>query len=349
MARGALPDSHPPHLGMPGMHGTVAAVTALQKADLLVTPRRPLRRPRHRPAVQLRRRTPRSIHADIDPAEIGKNRIADVPIVGDCQGGPRRPRRRRPAASTRPARAGDYAAWWRAGWTLARHLPARLRRAADGGLARPAARHRAASARSSGPESIYVAGVGQHQMWAAQFIQYERPNTWLNSGGLGTMGYAVPAAMGAKVGRAGPHRLGDRRRRLLPDDQPGAGHLRHQRHPDQGRDHQQLQPRHGPAVADAVLRRALLQHRPAHRSSARRVPDFVKLADAYGCVGLRCERPEDVDATIAQGHGDQRRPGRRRLRRAPRRDGVADGAGRASATTRSRSPAASAPVWDREE
>ena len=85
MARGAFPDSHPQHLGMPGMHGTVAAVGALQKADLLIAPRRPLRRPGHRPAVDASPRSAKVIHADIDPAEISKNRHADVPIVGDAR------------------------------------------------------------------------------------------------------------------------------------------------------------------------------------------------------------------------------------------------------------------------
>ena len=120
----------------------------------------------------------------------------------------------------------------------------------------------------AGPDAIYIAGVGQHQMWAAHFVGYEHPNTWINSGGLGTMGFAVPAAMGAQVGCPDSDGLGDRRRRLLPDDQPGARHLRDQGHPDQGRDHQQRVARHGPPVADAVLQRALLQHRPAPTSGS---------------------------------------------------------------------------------
>ena len=142
----------------------------------------------------------------------------------------------------------------------------------------------------AGPEAIYVAGVGQHQMWAAQFVEYERPNTWINSGGLGTMGFAVPAAMGAKVGRARPHGLGDRRRRLLPDDQPGARHLRINDIPIKVAIINNAVARHGAPVADAVLQRALLQHRPAHHGRPR-IPDFVKLAEAYGCVGLRVRAP----------------------------------------------------------
>jgi acetolactate synthase-1/2/3 large subunit len=111
--------------------------------------------------------------------------------------------------------------------------------------------------RIAGSDAVYVAGVGQHQMWAAQFISYEKPGTWINSGGLGTMGFSVPAAMGAKVGRPEATRLVDRRRRLLPDDEPGARHLRLGGHPDQGGRDQQWQPGHGPAVADALLRGAL--------------------------------------------------------------------------------------------
>ena len=158
----------------------------------------------------------------------------------------------------------------------------------------------------AGPDAIYTAGVGQHQMWAAQFIPYEKPRTWLNSGGLGTMGYAVPAAMGAKMARPDTHGVGHRRRRLLPDDQPGAGHLRHRGHPDQGRRDQQRQPRHGPAVADPVLRRALLQtDLGTHK---HRIPDFVLLAEAMGCVGLRCESKEDVDEVIEQAMAINDRP-----------------------------------------
>ena len=117
--------------------------------------------------------------------------------------------------------------------------------------------------RIAGPDAVYVAGVGQHQMWAAQFISYEKPRTWLNSGGLGTMGYAIPAAMGAKMARRTPS-VGHRRRRLLPDDQPGTGHLCRGRRADQGRVDQQRQSGHGAPMADAVLRRALQQYGSGH-------------------------------------------------------------------------------------
>ncbi len=197
MARGAFPDSHPQHLGMPGMHGTVAAVGALQRSDLLITLGA---RFDDRVTGKLSTFAPEAavIHADIDPAEISKNRIADVPIVGDAKeviteliGALE--------AEFAAGRRGDYAAWWdtvsrwRSTYPLGYDLPH------DGTLSPQYVIERIGLI--SGPEAIYAAGVGQHQMWAAQFVHYENPRTWLNSGGLGTMGYAVPAAMGAKVGR----------------------------------------------------------------------------------------------------------------------------------------------------
>src|SRR6516165_7699349 len=197
MARGAFPDRHPQHMGMPGMHGTVAAVGALQKADLLVALGT---RFDDRVTGKLDTFAPGAliVHADIDPAEISKNRRADVPIVGDC---------REVIADLVAAvraeheqdRRADLTAWrtqldtWRDTYPLGYDEPA------DGTLAPQHVIERIG--KIAGPEAIYVAGVGQHQMWAAQFIDYENPGTWINSGGLGTMGFAVPAAMGAKVGR----------------------------------------------------------------------------------------------------------------------------------------------------
>ncbi len=264
MARGALPDSHPLHLGMPGMHGSVPAVTGLQKADLLITIGA---RFDDRVTGQLSTFAPEAlvIHADIDPAEISKNRKADVPIVGDAK-----------AVlvdlieavdnDLEAGNGGDYAAWrervqgWKQmfplGWTepdLAED---------DSPLSPQFVLQRLGEI--AGPEAVYVAGVGQHQMWAAQFVTYERPNAWINSGGPGHDGVCRARRHGCQGLPAGPHGVGGRRRRLLPDDQPGARDLHDQRHPDQGRRHQQQQPGHGAPVADALLQRALLQHRPAH-------------------------------------------------------------------------------------
>ena len=196
MARGAFPDSHDQHLGMPGMHGTVAAVYALQRSDLIVAlgarfdDRVTGKLDTFAPDAQI-------IHADIDPAEIGKNRAVDVPIVGDAKhvieelvtalAGP---------GDATKARLTD---WWAQLNQMRETYPLGYEEPADGTLSPQYAITRIGEI--AGPEAIYVAGVGQHQMWASQFIKYENPGTWLNSGGLGTMGYAVPAAMGAKVGK----------------------------------------------------------------------------------------------------------------------------------------------------
>ena len=197
MARGAFPDRHPQHMGMPGMHGCVAAVGALQKADLIVALGT---RFDDRVTGKLDTFAPGAliVHADIDPAEISKNRRADVPIVGDCReviadlvAAVR--------AEHEQGRRPDLTGWltqlnsWRSTYPLGYDQPD------DGTLAPQYVIERIG--KIAGPEALYVAGVGQHQMWAAQFIDYENPGTWINSGGLGTMGFAVPAAMGAKVGR----------------------------------------------------------------------------------------------------------------------------------------------------
>ena len=196
MARGAFPDSHPQHLGMPGMHGAVAAVAALQKSDLIISLGA---RFDDRVTGNLDSFAPgaKVIHADIDPAEIGKNRRADVPIVGDA--------REVIADLTVALQAehdagttGDYQGWVGFLAGLKKQYPLGYEMPADG-LAPQYVIERLGKV--VGSDAIYTSGVGQHQMWASHFIGYEHPNTWINSGGLGTMGFAVPAAMGAKVGR----------------------------------------------------------------------------------------------------------------------------------------------------
>jgi acetolactate synthase-1/2/3 large subunit len=294
MARGAVPDSHPLHLGMPGMHGSVAAVTALQKSDLLITLGA---RFDDRVTGQLSTFAPEAkvIHADIDPAEISKNRNADVPIVGDVLeviGELIKAVSADRAAGT----IGDYDAWrgqtagWKATFPLGYTSPE-----GEEGVSPQYVIERIGAI--SGPESVYVAGVGQHQMWAAQFVQYERPNAWLNSGGLGTMGYAVPAAMGAKV--AQPDRV------VWAIDGDGCFQMTNQ----------ELATCviNNIPIKVAIINNSSLgmvrqwqslfydkrySNTDLHTSVGSRIPYFVKLADAYGCVGLRCERPEDVDATI---------------------------------------------------
>jgi acetolactate synthase I/II/III large subunit len=294
MARGALPDSHPNNLGMPGMHGTVAAVTALQKADLIVSLGA---RFDDRVTGKLSTFAPNAliVHADIDPAEISKNRVADVPIVGDCreviselvavlQG--------EAAHGRRP----DLEGWWASLGQIRETYPLGYGEPPAGEVSPQRVISRIGAI--AGPEALYVAGVGQHQMWASQFIRYENPNTWINSGGLGTMGFAVPAAMGAKVGM--PDRT------VWAIDGDGCFQMTNQELATC-------------VVNDIPIKVAVINNSSLgmvrqwqtlfyserysntdlHTSAGgRRIPDFVKLADAYGCVGLRCERPEDVDATI---------------------------------------------------
>lgn len=294
MARGALPDSHPQHLGMPGMHGTVAAVAALQKADLIVSLGA---RFDDRVTGKLSSFAPGAtiVHADIDPAEIGKNRAADVPIVGDLK---------EVLADLLPELVKEHAqhgkpdleGWWKQVDAWRETFPLGFDEPADGHLAPQHVIRRIGEI--SGPESIFASGVGQHQMWASQFIRYERPNSWLNSGGLGTMGFSVPAAMGAKVGE--PDRT------VWAIDGDGCFQMTNQE------------------LATCTINEIPIKVAVINNSSLGmvrqwqtlfyesrysntdlhtghgtvRVPDFVKLAEAYGCVGLRCETTADVDATI---------------------------------------------------
>jgi acetolactate synthase-1/2/3 large subunit len=287
MARGAFPDSHPQHLGMPGMHGTVAAVGGLQKSDLIISLGA---RFDDRVTGNLDSFAPgaKIIHADIDPAEIGKNRAADVPIVGDCK----EVIADLITALRESGEQGDYESWVAFLAGVKKQYPLGYDAPADGTLAPQLVMERLGAI--AGPESIYCAGVGQHQMWAAHFVGYENPNTWINSGGLGTMGFAVPAAMGAKVG--------------MPDstvwaiDGDGCFQMTNQELATC-------------AINDIPIKVAVINNESLgmvrqwqtlfynERYSntdlhSKRIPDFVKLADAYGCVGLACDSPEDVDATI---------------------------------------------------
>jgi acetolactate synthase-1/2/3 large subunit len=291
MARGAFPDSHPQHLGMPGMHGTVSAVAALQKSDLIISLGA---RFDDRVTGDLSTFAPGAlvIHADIDPAEIGKNRYADVPIVGDIK-----------EVVTdlvlllkNEGVQGDYEGWVEYCAGIKKRYPLGYDAPADGGLAPQYVIERLGAI--SGPEAIFAAGVGQHQMWAAQFIGYEHPNTWLNSGGAGTMGYSVPAAMGAKV--------------ACPDttvwsiDGDGCFQMTNQELATC-------------AINDIPIKVAVINNdnlgmvrqwqtlfynerysntNLQKHTRPTRIPDFPKLAEAYGCVGLSCESAADVDATI---------------------------------------------------
>jgi acetolactate synthase-1/2/3 large subunit len=304
MARGAFPDSHPSHLGMPGMHGTVAAVTALQKSDLLIAIGT---RFDDRVTGKLDSFAPDAtvIHADIDPAEISKNRHADIPIVGDARHVITDLTEALRAEYAKGSRA-DYGAWWADVDSWRRRFPLGYTEPADGSLAPQYVIERLGAI--AGPDTLYVAGVGQHQMWAAQFIGYEKPGTWLNSGGLGTMGYAVPAAMGAKTGRPDAT--------VWAIDGDGCFQMTNQELATCAIE--------GIPIKVAVINNSSLgmvrqwqtlfyderySNTDLHTGSDTvRVPDFVKLAEAYGAVGLRCESPGEVDATIEKAMAINDRP-----------------------------------------
>jgi len=286
MARGAFPDSHRQHLGMPGMHGTVAAVTALQKSDLLITLGA---RFDDRVTGKLASFAPGAavIHADIDPAEIGKNRVADIPIVGNAKEVVAEL-----VSALRDLPKPDIEGWWRQIDKWRDTYPLGFTEPADGSLSPQYAIQRLG--KIVGPEAIYVAGVGQHQMWAAQFISYEHPDTWVNSGGLGTMGYAVPAAMGAKVGRPDTT--------VWAIDGDGCFQMTNQELVTCAIE--------GIPIKVAIINNGSLgmvrqwqtlfyDARYSHTTlHSRRVPDFVRLAEALGGVGLRCESAADVDGTV---------------------------------------------------
>ncbi len=288
MALGAFPDSHRQHLGMPGMHGSVSAVTALQKSDLLITLGA---RFDDRVTGKLSSFAPKArvIHVDIDPAELGKNRSVDVPINGDLKAVIK-------ALIPAVKKLGkpDLAAWWSALDKLKATYPVGYDKPADGSLSPQYVIERIGQI--SGPDSIYAAGVGQHQMWASQFIKYEKPRTWLNSGGAGTMGYAVPAAMGAKV--AAPDTT------VWAIDGDGCFQMTNQELVTCALNNIPIKVAIINNESLGMVRQwQTLFYKGRYSNTdlnSKLVPDFVKLSEAMGCVGLRCETAEEVDATINQ-------------------------------------------------
>ena len=288
MARGVFPDSHPQNMGMPGMHGTVAAVGALQRADLLIALGT---RFDDRVTGKLSSFAPdaRVIHADIDPAEISKNRTADVPIVGDSK--------EVIGELVSLLKSDDHplpeiGAWITSLYDLKKRYPTSFDLPDDGTLSPQHVIKRIGEL--TGPDAYYASGVGQHQMWAAHFLPWELPGRWLNSGGLGTMGYCVPAAMGAKVGR--PDSV------VWGIDGDGCFQMTNQELVTCALE--------GIPVKIAVINNQSLgmvrqwqtlfyEGRYSNTDlKTNRIPDFPKLAEAMGCVGLRAEHPNDVDAVI---------------------------------------------------
>jgi acetolactate synthase-1/2/3 large subunit len=303
MARGAFPDSHKQHLGMPGMHGTVPAVLAIQESDLLISlgarfdDRVTGKASEFAPNAKV-------VHVDIDPAEISKIRVADVPIVGDAKD---------VIADLTVAYAEaikhnkpDITEWWERLNFLLNEFPLGFEEPEDGLLSPQYVIQRIGEI--TGPEGVYAAGVGQHQMWAAQFIKYERPNAFLNSGGAGTMGYGLPAAMGAKV--AQPERT------VWAIDGDGCFQMTNQE------------------LATCTINKIPIKVAIINNSSLGMVrqwqtlfydgrhaftdlntgngtvmiPDFVKLAEAYGCLAIRVTKKEEVDAAITLANETNDRP-----------------------------------------
>ncbi|MFT3715717.1 MAG: acetolactate synthase large subunit [Gordonia sp. (in: high G+C Gram-positive bacteria)] len=303
MARGAFPDSHHQHMGMPGMHGAVGAVAAMQKSDLLITLGA---RFDDRVTGQLDSFAPdaKVIHADIDPAEIGKNREVDVPIVGDVgiviAELIEELRNDQAAGGT----TADLGPWWEYLNDIRKTYPLAYGKQSDGSLSPEFVISELGKA--AGPDAVYVAGVGQHQMWACQFIQYEKPRTWLNSGGLGTMGYSVPAAMGAKA--AAPDK------EVWAIDGDGCFQMTNQELATCAIE--------GIPIKVALINNGNLgmvrqwqtlfyDERYSNTdlsTHSRMIPDFVKLGEALGCVAIRVEKEEDVAPAIAKAREINDRP-----------------------------------------
>lgn len=289
MARGAFPDSHPLCLGMPGMHGSYAAVMAMQRADLLLAVGA---RFDDRVTGKLDGFAPgaRVVHVDVDPREIGKVRKADVGLVGDA--------RAVVAELVRAVRpSGDVAnpaarvAWLETldGWR--RRYPFRYRQEPGGALKPQLVLERLLAA--TGGRAVLTAGVGQHQMWASQLWRFDRPNAWANSGGLGTMGFALPAALGAKAGR--PDEL------VIAVDGDGSFQMT-------GQELATSVAEDLPVLV-AIINNGYLgmvkqwqelfyQGRHSQIHLRQDLPDFARLAEAYGCTGLRAQTPGEVDAVL---------------------------------------------------
>lgn len=298
MARGAIPDDHELCLGMPGMHGNYAAVTAMQRSDLLINLGA---RFDDRVTGNLATFAPEAkiIHADVDPAEIGKNRAVDVPIVGDAK-------RvivelivalREAFRDERP----DFSAWKATtdGWS--RKYPVLYDQPDDGPIKPQFVVDRFAE-KTQG-EAICVTGVGQHQMWAAQLFQRKQPYSFVTSGGLGTMGFGVPAAFGAKVGRPDQTVVcidGDGCFQMTAQELATASinkvpfvvAILNNSHLGMVRQWQEM----------------FYSERYSEVHLPQDAPDYVKLAEAYGCVGLRATTPDDVDNVIDKALGVDDRP-----------------------------------------
>ena len=289
MARGAFPDGHELALGMPGMHGGYPAVTAMQKADLLVALGS---RFDDRVTGQLSDFAPHAkvIHVDIDPAEIGKNRAVDVPIVGDAKDVIAKLHAELKRVQAETGGVPERGPWLKTLKDWKQEFPYRYDQPADGPLKPQFAIERLYE---HAQDAIVVAGVGQHQMWASQFWRFSEPRTWINSGGLGTMGFAVPAALGAAAGRPD--------RRVIAIDGDGCFQMTAQ---ELATSTTESIPFITAIINNAHLgmvrqwQELFYEERYSQVYLSHEVPDYAKLAEAYGCVGLRVEHPDEVDPAI---------------------------------------------------
>jgi acetolactate synthase-1/2/3 large subunit len=292
MARGAFPDSHPLCLGMPGMHGNATAITAMQKSDLLINLGARFD-DRITGKVSTFAPDAKIIHVDIDPAEQGKVRRPDVPIVGDCRLVIEELVKTIKEMLANGEAQADISAWKSrvSGWQ--EQFPMYYSPNEPGEALKPQfcleKLHELAPA-----GTILCSGVGQHQMFSSQFWKFEEPYTWVNSGGLGTMGFSIPAAIGAKVAR--PDRTvwavdGDGCFQMTAQELVTASVERI-------------------PIKVAVLNNSYLgmvrqwqemfyDERYSEVYLSPELPDFVKWAEAMGCVGIRVESPEEVEPAIA--------------------------------------------------
>jgi acetolactate synthase I/II/III large subunit len=311
MARGSFPDSHPLCLGMPGMHGNYTAVTAMQKADLLIALGS---RFDDRVTGKIAAFAPdaKVIHVDIDEAELGKVRRPEVGIAGDCkvvieeliealQGLGLGAAGSAPAAASPAAARPDLAPWLAQLRAWQEKFPLSYDREAEGVL-KP--QFVVETLRDLSPDDTIVAsGVGQHQMWASQYWTFDHPYTWVNSGGAGTMGFAVPAAIGAKVGR--PDKM------VWAIDGDGCFQMTAQELVTASAERI--------PVKVAILNNAYLgmvrqwqelfyEERYSEVYLSPDLPDYVKWAEAMGCVGMKVESPEEVVPAIEKANAIDDRP-----------------------------------------
>ena len=290
MARGAFPDDHELSLGMPGMHGNYTAVTAMQRADLLVAIGA---RFDDRVTGNLTTFAPHAkvIHVDIDPAEIGKNRAADVPIVGDAADVTASLARELERAQGAAGGSPDRKAWLSTLDDWRRRFPYRYTQDDDGPI-KPQFVVERIRAATDGDATI-VSGVGQHQMWASQFYRFSRPRQWINSGGLGTMGFAVPAALGAKMGRPD--------QRVVAIDGDGCFQMTSQELATSTTENIPIVVaivNNGHLGMVRQWQELFYNERYSGVALTQDVPDYVRLAEAYGAIGLRAESPHEVDAVL---------------------------------------------------